>query len=241
MLQLFEVIIESEKTRSDFLKWKLIGVAALGSAGLGLNQAGSAVHAYLLLLLIPPVCFYVDLLCRHISLRILIIAAFMRQQGAYDERQYEIFVKGKARSEGFLRWEDMALEYSTIALSLSIVAIGLFPRILSEVTSQPPQPFWIPALFARGGGVLAAGALGLAYRCRANRLDDDTAMPEPTSCRTESAGSYCSRVSKFCRNFIASGWKFAPLRRASPTRGVSVLAAGGWQRSAPEDSSSADG
>jgi hypothetical protein len=219
MLQLFEVIIESERTRSDFLKWKLIGVAALGSAGLGLNQASGVVHAYFLLLLIPPVCFYVDLLCRHISVRVLIIAAFMRQQGTYDERRYENFIKEKARSEGFLRWEDTALEWSTFFLSVSIVIIGFFPKILSEVTSQPPQPFWIPALFAGFGGILAAGGLGLAYRCRANRLDDDQAT-------AESAGNDCRKASNFCSRLIRTAWKFVCPRRASRARSVTVSATG---------------
>jgi hypothetical protein len=69
-------IIESEKARSDLLKWKLIGVATLGAAGLGLNNPQQGVRTYFLLPLIPLLCFYADQLCRHLTLRILVIAAF---------------------------------------------------------------------------------------------------------------------------------------------------------------------
>jgi hypothetical protein len=61
--------IDTEKTRADFQKWKLIAVAALGAMGLGLSQTPNAVRpipAYLVLPLIPLICLYADLLCRHL-------------------------------------------------------------------------------------------------------------------------------------------------------------------------------
>ena len=171
-MDLYAEITESEKTRSDFLKWKLIGVAALGAAGLGLNQGGGAVHVYFLLVLIPPVCFYVDLLCRHISLRILIIAAFLRRYGSDEQRRFQEFVKEKARSEHLLHLEDTALEGSTVVLSFLIMVVGLTPRFLSEVTGEAPTPLFRLLAPAVGVlGVLAALVLNRWYAFQSKRLD----------------------------------------------------------------------
>jgi hypothetical protein len=111
MSTLRQEIIEAEKTRSDFLKWKLVGVAALGAVGLGLSQTPSAVPAYLVLPLLLLICFYADLLCRHLTLRILVIAAYLRLHDN-SEQIYERFVIKEARSESmnFFAFEDTALE-----------------------------------------------------------------------------------------------------------------------------------
>ena len=75
MDKLREEIIEAEKIRADLIKWKLILVAGLGAAGLGLN-GNSCDDMTLLLCLIPFVCVYVDLVARHFNLRIHVIAEF---------------------------------------------------------------------------------------------------------------------------------------------------------------------
>jgi hypothetical protein len=49
-------IIESVKARSDFVKWKLIGVGALGAVGLGLGGTQNIPHSYLVLPIIPLLC-----------------------------------------------------------------------------------------------------------------------------------------------------------------------------------------
>lgn len=72
-------IIESEKARIDLLKYKLVAVAALGSIGLGLNKESSQ-HP-LILALIPLVCIYVDLLCYHNTMRILVIGKYFKRTG----------------------------------------------------------------------------------------------------------------------------------------------------------------
>ena len=75
------------------LKWKLILVAALGAVGLGFSNRNTVVpNAYLVLLLIPLVCFYVDLLCKHMSLRIIVIGAFLQFGSKEEDAAYERFV-----------------------------------------------------------------------------------------------------------------------------------------------------
>jgi len=49
MSNLRQEMIDTEKARIDFQKWKLVAVAALGGVGLGLSQTSSAAPAYLVL------------------------------------------------------------------------------------------------------------------------------------------------------------------------------------------------
>lgn len=71
-------IIEAQKVRSDLVKWKLFLVAVLGATGLGLKRSEKGLNPELVLCCIPFVCAYVDLLCRHLSLRIKGIGTFLR-------------------------------------------------------------------------------------------------------------------------------------------------------------------
>jgi hypothetical protein len=118
-------IIEASKARTEFLKWKLIGVSALGAVGLGLTGSTVTAGAYLVLGLIPPVCFYVDLLCRHISLRILVIAKFLRETGTGEQAAYEHFAE-EIRTRSLFRFEDTALVYSTLFLSIPVALLGWY-------------------------------------------------------------------------------------------------------------------
>ena len=132
MSGLREEIIESEKTRSDLLKWKLIIVAALGTVGLGVKGSGtpSMVGAFFVLLLIPLVCFYVDLLCWHTKLRIMTIGEFLRLGlgNSAVERDYEEFVSKSTqmgpKKLNIFALEDWALEWSTWVLSVLVILAG---------------------------------------------------------------------------------------------------------------------
>lgn len=129
MSELRTEIVELEKARTDLLKWKLIGVAALGAAGLGFTEHQGGGDAYLVLALIPLVCFYVDLLCRHITLRVMVIGRFLRQTASGQEAAYEWFctqsshMGAKQRTSAFAL-EDWALEWSTYLLSGMVVLAG---------------------------------------------------------------------------------------------------------------------
>jgi hypothetical protein len=171
MSNLRQEIIESEKARSDLLKWKLIGVSALAAAGLGFTQESHRSGAYMVLPLIPLVCFYVDLLCRHESLRILVIAAFLRSQSnstdgeARQEAAYEQFVKKKARTEkeSVFVFQDYALEWSTGLLSLLFLVTGILgytiPSYVQLLLSCDKDE--LPSLFSALS--IISGSLGLLF------------------------------------------------------------------------------
>lgn len=91
-------IIESQKIRSDLMKWKLVLVSGIGSVGLGIAVQGASPH-HLILALIPLVCVYVDALCAHLSLRIRAIGVFMTIHPTEDPagiyiQSYERFIRG---------------------------------------------------------------------------------------------------------------------------------------------------
>jgi hypothetical protein len=94
-------ILQSEGVRSDLLKWKLALAGILGAAGLGFSGSEDLRHADLVLCAIPPVCVYVDLLCLHLNLKMLVIGTFLRtmppRSAAGDIRRYEQFVDEQAR------------------------------------------------------------------------------------------------------------------------------------------------
>jgi hypothetical protein len=172
-------IIESEKARADLLKWKIILAAAIGGAGLGLGS--SAVGAnYYLFCLIPLVCVYVDILCSHMNLRIMVIGRFLLMNfhaGIENptEVRYESFVE-KARampvsqpsaSPGGISafaFEGFAQHFSTAVLSISVIAWGIWGRL--RLIPEEQWPF-----YAAGSIGLAASVWGyLAYRQRLRSL-----------------------------------------------------------------------
>jgi hypothetical protein len=78
MEELRAEILEAERSRSDLLKWKLVLVAGLGAIGIGVQTNSGRVP--LVLIGIPLVCAYVDLLCRHLTLRVHVIGQFLRSR-----------------------------------------------------------------------------------------------------------------------------------------------------------------
>lgn len=124
-------IVESEKARMDFLKYKLLAVAVLGSIGLGLNihPSGSLDNIFILGI-IPLVCLYVDLLCYHNSMRILVIGNYLANENCpYENFRIDVDKlaktgKSKKRVDYFFELEDWVLLYSTFILSFSIFIFG---------------------------------------------------------------------------------------------------------------------
>jgi len=104
MNSLLTELHDAQRARNDLLKWKLIVVAALGGAGLGLSQASISPRAPLALALIPLTCVYVDLLCRNLSIRTKTISAFMAREGvgadASVEARYARFYQSQTPTRG---------------------------------------------------------------------------------------------------------------------------------------------
>jgi hypothetical protein len=148
-------IIESQKARADLFKWKIILVAAIGAAVLGVGDplGGSAASAdslvskrEYLLCLVPLVCVYTDILCAHMNLRIRVIGQFLRihplgavtddsaAQVAYENFAHKARNMAKPSPIGVLRdaWSELfdstldAYVFEDIALHASSMALSLF-------------------------------------------------------------------------------------------------------------------
>ena len=156
-------IVETQKTGADFIKWKLIATAAVASLALGVGQTNTPPDRDLLplLCLIPLICAYVDLMSADLAIRILSIAAFLRQQGDV----YECWV-GRRRSVG---WRNpfglapMAVHGSSVAMNALILLLVLFGDIFPKAQKQ---------LFvaASVGGLIVAVLLWYVYWAMAKKL-----------------------------------------------------------------------
>lgn len=123
-------IIESQKARTDLMKWKFILISGLGAAGLGftkkLNDSPIEHVTILVLCCIPFVCAYVDLLCRHLFLRTLVIGRFIKIHASGNDeylKKYEEFT-GKSRRMAKIisayALENLALPVSSFCLSFAL-------------------------------------------------------------------------------------------------------------------------
>ncbi len=136
MMEAFrDEIVEAEKGRTDLLKWKLILVAALGAIGLGISNPSSTakpiLSLHLTLCLIPLVCVYVDLLCKHLQMRILVISKFfVHKYNNTDEtscfKSYEIFCND---NRSVFNLEDWAQQWSTQFLSVLVIVAALILKL----------------------------------------------------------------------------------------------------------------
>jgi hypothetical protein len=170
MEMLREEILQSERVRSELLKWKLGLVGALGALGLGFAGTERLNHADLVLCAISPVCVYVDLLCRHLTLKMLVIGRFLaslkesgdataRTYAAYEKRAQNaraISVGNNGGSVSAFALEDWALSLSTLALSLAIIVYGL--AAWSELS--------IPFVVSGAAGLLATAVGRRQYSVR---------------------------------------------------------------------------
>jgi len=144
-------ILESQRERSDLMRWKLLIVAALGAAGLGIQKGDVLSHSALLLALMPLVCVYVDALCAHLSLRIFTIGEFIHSRRVTPDtdtmdRDYEMFLR---RLGPKFRFETLALHWSSLFVSIVTIAAGHF-------ISTPTQVEMV---------LTSSGILGVALTC----------------------------------------------------------------------------
>jgi len=163
MEKLRDEILQAESTRSDLLKWKLGLVGAIGAAGLGFAGSVELRHADLVLCALPPVAVYVDLLALHLTLRILVIGAFLRMAGAAEAPAYRSYEEFAYEARSAFELEDWALSYSTYALCAGVAGYGVYQLVAAGPT------FGI--LFVLSGTIGAIGEFigrqQYARRCRA--------------------------------------------------------------------------
>ncbi len=130
---------ESQKTRDNLMKWKLVIVAAISSAALGFSKSKPLPYSELALCLIPFACCYIDLLCRNLSIRTKMIGQFLAKEGEPLELFYKDFKDklesnknetSKDKKEYSL--ESLALRGSTYFLSAGIIPIGIATHLMGE-------------------------------------------------------------------------------------------------------------
>jgi hypothetical protein len=117
-------LIECQRTRSEFIRWKLILVAAVGSAAFGLGGKDNPKLPELLAF-IPLICVYVDSVCLHNDSRILMIGRFLREskEASPAARAYEQFCQDNRRN--FYN-EGIAVFLSSLFLSGGVALLGYF-------------------------------------------------------------------------------------------------------------------
>ena len=126
-------IVASENARLDFIKWKIVLIAALGAVGLGL-ASDTKVAAPAVLGFIPIACAYVDVVCAHVNFRILLIAHFLRTGGKANRPPDSATADYEALCEeqrGGFRLGSVVLVGTTIAMSLLVALVALESRSLS--------------------------------------------------------------------------------------------------------------
>jgi hypothetical protein len=162
-------LIESQKARMDLMKWKLIIIAIIGGTGLGFSGGTpntASANAPLALAVLPMACVYVDLLCRHLSLRNKAIGRFI-ESAAHDRpilQQYERYYRTvSVEAWRGISFESIALRICTYIVSLAIIPIGI---LASGFTLCLGSNIWPPALFVLSGvgGVLASAVLERRYQ-----------------------------------------------------------------------------
>lgn len=122
-------IIESQRVRSDLLKWKIITIAVIASVGLGISS--KYLKFELALCIIPFVMVYIDALCLHINLRIFSIAKWHKTEKAKElinnsefvyMQEYELFIN-KAYEVGAFKLEQWTIFYSSLVINFVLIAV----------------------------------------------------------------------------------------------------------------------
>jgi hypothetical protein len=151
MLEAFRnEIIEAEKGRMDLLKWKVLLIAGIGAVGLGFSSSEKEVipviSRHLLICIIPLVCVYVDSLCQHLQIRILVISEFFQhyQDQSKDKemmsfQEYEEFCN-KVRPVFYLedwtqQWATFACSFITLLVSLKLLWTGAWMEAIAFFVS----------------------------------------------------------------------------------------------------------
>jgi hypothetical protein len=171
-----EEIRQAQAGRADLVKWKLVLVGGIGSAGLGIAGSTGGGGIDLVLCAIPGVCVYVDLVCLHLTLRMLVIGRFLAAETegqdpsarltaryeAYAEKARSLRVGRRQRKGSAFDLEEWALPWSTVVLSLLILIYGLF--------RYGTMPLGIPFLVSGVGGIVITVWALLRYRARSDAL-----------------------------------------------------------------------
>lgn len=126
-IHISQEVIESQKSRSELLKWKIIVVSILATVGLGVSKDIEKME--LAFCLIPLVCAYVDALCLHLNLRIFSIGKWHTLEIGKDlnkdfeyMKHYEEFIK-RAYECGAYRLEKLTILISSLVINFIVAVV----------------------------------------------------------------------------------------------------------------------
>jgi hypothetical protein len=154
-------IVEAQKSRTDLMKYKLVVAAALGAVALGVGPAAGAKQVPYVVGIIPLVCLYVDAVCDHNDIRMMIIGRYLRSEGL-PYFGYETLAQ-HLRTRFSL--ERVALDWSSLSISSGLLCFGL-------VYATRPQSDWTLVWITTTSGALGL-FLTLALRRNHRRIMEE--------------------------------------------------------------------
>lgn len=159
--QLRSEILQAQEARTDLLKYKLLVCAAVGAVAVGTGPSAGGGKVPYVVGIIPPVCLYIDVICKHNDIRILVIGRFLGLRRDSLAASYERFASNVRHVFGL---EAFALSFSTWLLSAAIATVGI-----GRVIVQGSDADAVLVTIEIASGVL--GVLGtVLLRVRAGRL-----------------------------------------------------------------------
>lgn len=169
-----EEINQTHQTIYDIAKWKLILVSSISGLSLGLTVEKQTRDFHLLLLIVPLVCAYSDLVYYQNLLRIFVLATFLRTRKAASDVvvEYEQFVQKTRRKKVF------NFELSSQLLSSLVFSFGAILSVYLEIqhpTFSSEGALWPLHVIsgAWAGGMMLIVWVYLLFVDRNQILDDD--------------------------------------------------------------------
>jgi hypothetical protein len=133
-------IVESQKARSELLKWKIIVVSILATVGFGISTTLSKLEWAFCL--IPLVCAYVDALSLHLNLRIYSIGKWhtldlgkgLDKEFEYMQH-YEKFTS-QAYKKGAYSLEKWTILYSSLLINIFIASMPYLELVELSIVNK---------------------------------------------------------------------------------------------------------
>jgi hypothetical protein len=170
-------IVETQKIQAEFTRWKLLLIAAVGAAGLGVAPVASGGHPTVLLGLLPFVCLYADALVYNSGVRVLATARWLRigreshapaggADGDFKSDHSEF--RALSKYEHFLRahrkhfnLEVIALVGASVSTSLVVMTIGFVNLLARAATPDTQSMRFVQASHGEAQWLVVSGILGI--------------------------------------------------------------------------------
>jgi len=168
--KLRDEVIEVQRAQAAIAHWKLLLIATLGAAGLGLvPSCRPSNHHILILGLLPLVCSYADALAYNSGIRALSIARYLRVRTRVDAEAPDAFTEAKhyelyaAQHRPSFDLEVVALRWTSVLISLCVAALGGLVWIWPDLYSLNERSITVRIVV--GAWLLTCGLFGAFLAC----------------------------------------------------------------------------